>query len=209
MSISFWNARFIAFYLWETENLPLPSSSSLRLVAGTRFRTKSRKSSAAELSVAEPLPGFTSGMHEMERGFATRRDTHLQRNRLRNQACRKLNFSVESYIYYSCASIVENNIAVLKYSIRLICDSIISKDWGITLYLYLCNFLSYIDKFCIIIFIIHNFYKYNRCSMIMFVKIWIKYTFNLKKDNFNFYVYLLVLCMISNYFLMAALFLNT
>lgn len=41
-------------------------------------RTKSRKSSGAELSVAEPLPGFASGMHEMERGFVARHDTHLQ-----------------------------------------------------------------------------------------------------------------------------------
>jgi hypothetical protein len=41
-------------------------------------RTKFRKSSGAELSAAEPLPGFASGMHEMEREFVARHDTHLQ-----------------------------------------------------------------------------------------------------------------------------------
>lgn len=67
--------RFVTFYLRETpENFP----SSSRLAVGARFRTKSRKSSAVELSAAEPLPEFASGMHEMERGFAARHDTHLQ-----------------------------------------------------------------------------------------------------------------------------------
>jgi len=78
MSIRFetHQCRFVAFYLREIlENF---LSLSSRSDAGTRFRTKSRKSSAAELSAAEPLPGFTSGIHEMEHGFAAPHDIHLQ-----------------------------------------------------------------------------------------------------------------------------------
>lgn len=49
------------------ENFP-PVESRRR----NEVRTNSRKSSAAELSVAEPLPGFASGMQGTERRLAVR-----------------------------------------------------------------------------------------------------------------------------------------